>query len=115
MTSDEWQGVSREYSTLASQVSPQGFVNNDGFTQGNGFSVYNPAKNSDKLWPTTTQLQKENNSSTYTQVQIMNEPPNPGKLEGNPKIKDFRKTLILGGSISNYNAPNYSTKNIEKG
>ena len=107
------EGASAFYNKLVINVSPAGLANNSGFEQGNGFSVYNSSDVGDSLWPVNTSLQKANNSSTYTQSQIIREANNVGKLSGNPLIKDFRKTLIQGGSTINSLAPDYNSKNIE--
>ena len=107
------EGASAFYNKLVTNVSPAGLANNSGFEQGNGFSVYNSSDVGDSLWPVNTDLQKANNSSTYTQTQIIREANNTGKLSGNPEIKDFRKTLIQGGSTINSLAPDYNLENIE--
>ena len=107
------EGASAFYNKLVVNVSPSGLANNSGFEQGNGFSVYNSSDVGDSLWPVNTDLQKANNSSTYTQTQIIREANNTGKLSGNPEIKDFRKTLIQGGSTINSLAPDYNLENIE--
>ena len=107
------EGASAFYNKLVINVSPAGLANNSGFEQGNGFSVYNSSDVGDSLWPVNTDLQKANNSSTYTQSQIIREANNVGKLSGNPLIKDFRKTLIQGGSTINSLAPDYNSENIE--
>ena len=107
------EGASAFYNKLVINVSPAGLANNSGFEQGNGFSVYNSSDVGDSLWPVNTDLQKANNSSTYTQTQIIREANNTGKLSGNPEIKDFRKTLIQGGSTINSLAPDYNLENIE--
>lgn len=107
------EGASAFYNKLVLTVSPANTANNSGFEQGNGFSVYNSSDVGDSLWPVNTDLQKANNSSTYTQTQIIKEENNVGKLSGNPLIKDFRKTLLSEGSTINSLAPDYKEKNIE--
>ncbi len=107
------EGASAFYNKLVVNVSPAGLANNSGFEQGNGFSVYNSSDVGDSLWPVNTDLQKANNSSTYTQTQIIKEANNVGKLSGNPEIRDFRKTLLNEGSTINSLAPDYNLENIE--
>ena len=104
--------LSSKYNSLVSSIggSP---VNNSAFSQGRGFSVYNSANVGESLWPTNTDLQSANNSSTYTQDQIIREAPNYGKLSGQPSIKDFRKTLIDEGSTIVSLAPDYTKFNRE--
>lgn len=82
-------GASKTYTSLLDNQYVDN-IDND-FSQGNGFNVY---ENNGKSWPTTSPLQTNNSSSTYNQLQIISEPLNSGALTGNPKIKDFRKTLI---------------------
>jgi len=92
--------ASNKYNTLVEKVSNVTPIDNEGFKFGNSFNVYQSDMFGDSLWPTTTPLQSQNNSSTYTQIEIIEEPANPGKISGNPKIKDFRKTLRDNGSTN---------------
>lgn len=90
----------------------------DEYNSANGFNVYVKEN-----WPQITSLQSLNNSSTWTQEQIIGEPTNPGKLRGEPEIKDFRRNLIgtptsptVGSSTIMSLAPDYNgsnAKNIE--
>jgi hypothetical protein len=108
------KGVSVTYNTLVvPSVGLSTPIDNSGFEQGNSFSVYNSSQVGNNLWPTNTPLQRANNSSTYTQDLIIQEPNNFGKLSGNPAIKDFRKTLLDNGNTLNSLAPSYKTQNIE--
>ena len=86
----------------------------------NRFSVYDPIISSNP-WPTTTSLQKENNSSTWTQSQIIGEAENDGKKSGKPTIQDFRtkligttkKPIVKSSTIMSL-APDYNIRNIER-
>ena len=82
-----------------------------------GFSVYDPVIEGN-TWPTTTKLQRANNSLTWTQDQIIGQEENSGKLTGTPTIQDFRKPLLEDQTTSTIMslAPNYSgpnAKNLE--
>ena len=114
-------GASNKYNTLVSNISNGEQIDNEGFLQGNSFNVYNPLVG-DSLWPTNSRLQSFNNSSTYTQTQIIEEGRNDGKLTGQPLIKDFRKTLIDGGSTNTlltlspgYNTPKAIDSRVHRG
>ena len=83
------------------------------YNAADGFNVY--IKDN---WPQLTPLQSANNSSTWTQEQIIGEPDNAGKLTGQPTIQDFRDPLLKGKNSSrimslapDYNGPN--KRNIE--
>jgi hypothetical protein len=89
------------------------------------YNVYEPAVEGN-TWPKNTDLIYANNTFTYTQEDIIQSFPDPGKLNGSPKTQDFRKVLRekLGG-FKNVNgktssevgatpeSPDYQTKNIE--
>ena len=83
----------------------------DSYNSAEGFSVYQ-----DKDITKNSPLQIVNNSLTFTQKQIIEEPINTGKSTGNPSIQDFRKKLLKGENKSQIMSlsPDYKNKNIEE-
>ena len=77
-----------------------------------GFSVYETAIEGN-TWPTTTNLQAVNNSSTWTQEMLISQPLNDGKISGNPTLQDFRKPLLGDKTSSTIMslAPDYTNPN----
>ena len=102
--------------------SSNSLLNFESYDSAFGFSVYDPIIEGN-TWPTTTPLQKANNSLTYTQDQIISQQDNVGKLKGQPTIQDFRRDLIgtpLNPTVDTSTimslAPNYNgpeAKNLE--
>ena len=76
------------------------------------FSVYEPAIEGN-TWPTTTPLQSANNSSTWTQEQIIQVPEEDTNAG---TVSDFRRPLIEDQSQSTIMSlsPDYRTQNIEQ-
>ncbi len=86
----------------------------ESYNSANFFSVYEPAIEGN-TWPTTTALQKVNNSFTWTQEQIIAEPSNIKKNGiGTPKLQDFRAPLLADQSTSTIMslAPDYTDPNV---
>ena len=80
--------------------------------------MYDTVSGSNSSWPNNSPLQYLNNSSTWTQTQIIEEPKNEGKLIGSPTIQDFRRDLIgtpsnptVGSSTIMSLAPDYNGNN----
>jgi hypothetical protein len=89
------------------------------------FNVYDPAVEGN-TWPKNTDLIYANNTFTYNQIDLINQPETEGKLTSSPRVQDFRRVLRnkLGG-FKNQNgktssevgatplSPNYLTRKIE--
>jgi len=79
-------------------------INND-FSSGGGFSVYEIG-----AWPTINPtLQGANNSHTWTQSKIIEEPSNPGIKTGNPVLQNFREKTTLSTLNPSYDPKNRKT------
>jgi hypothetical protein len=119
---DTNKGVSGKYARLTNFDVINAY-NPDGTLVGNyNFNVYEPAVEGN-TWPKNSKLIYNNNTFTYNQENLISEENNVGKLNGSPKIQDFRaklkaklqsdkkeKATILGATP---NSPDYNLKNIE--
>jgi len=118
-------GVSGKYTRLTGDRLVNNY-NPDGIPFDTKFyNVYEPAVEGN-TWPKNTDLIYANNTFTYTQEDLIQSFPDPGKLNGSPKTQDFRAILRnkLGG-FKNKNgrtssevgatplSPDYQTENIE--
>ena len=119
-------GVSGKYirltgDRLVNNYNPDGKPVDDYF-----HNVYEPAIEGN-TWPKNTPLIYANNTFTYNQSDLIEQPNTVGKLTSSPSVQDFRKILRekLGG-FKNVNgktssevgatplSPDYQTENIEK-
>jgi hypothetical protein len=119
-------GVANEWlftTKLNDVVSYPGLTTDGGYTfeLDTVKSVYTPRAAG--TFPKTTDRIYDNNTFTYNQENLISEENNVGKLNGSPKIQDFRaklkeklqsdkkeKATILGATP---NSPDYNLKNIE--
>ena len=120
-------GSSNTYETLAKNagISVNNAKINNNFDQ-TQVSVYTQGN----TWPeANNDLIYANNTFTYNQIDLINQPKTEGKLTGSPKVQDFRTILrsslgVGGFEIVNKktpseigatpDSPDYQTKNIEK-
>ena len=120
-------GSSTTYETLAKNAgvsANNAKVDNDfDFTQ---VSVYTQGN----TWPeVNNDLVYANNTFTYNQIDLINQPETEGKLTSSPKIQDFRKVLRASLGVGGFkivngktpseigatpDSPDYQTENIEK-
>ena len=112
------KGATIDYNNLISRIPNSTPLPIDGYLNAYSFNVYDTVSGSNSSWPNTSPLQSLNNSSTWTQTQIIEEPLNPGKLSGQPEIKDFRRDFIgtplnptVGSSTIMSLAPDYNGSN----
>jgi hypothetical protein len=119
-------GVSGKYLRLTG-ISGEEFkdVYNSEGTPLKYFNVYDPTVEGN-TWPKNTDLIYANNTFTYNQIDLINQPETEGKLTSSPRVQDFRRVLRrkLGG-FKNQNgktssevgatplSPNYLTRKIE--
>ena len=88
------KGATIDYNNLISRIPNSSPLPIDSYLNAYSFNVYDTVSGSNSSWPNNSPLQSLNNSSTWTQTQIIEEPLNSGKLSGNPTIQDFRRNLI---------------------
>jgi hypothetical protein len=119
---DTNKGVSGKYARLTNFDVINAY-NPDGQLVGNyNFNVYEPAVEGN-TWPKNSPLIYNNNTFTYNQEDLISEENNVGKIDGNPKIQDFRaklKAKLQGTQKENAaklgatpESPDYTTQNIE--
>lgn len=119
---DTNKGVSGKYARLTN-FDITNIYNPEGTLFGGyNFNVYEPAVEGN-TWPKNTPLIYSNNTFAYNQQDIIETENNVGKLDGSPKIQDFRKILRnkLQGTQrtkaeqtgATPDSSNYITKNIE--
>ena len=117
------KGATIDYNNLISRIPNSSPLPIDEYLNAYSFNVYDTVSGSNSSWPNNSPLQYLNNSSTWTQTQIIEEPLNTGKLIGSPTIQDFRRDLIgtpLNPTVETSTimslAPNYNgpeAKNLE--
>jgi hypothetical protein len=112
------KGATIDYNNLISRIPNSTPLPIDSYLNAYSFNVYDTVLGSNSSWPNNSPLQSLNNSSTWTQTQIIEEPLNSGKLSGQPEIKDFRRDLIgtplnptVGSSTIMSLAPDYNGSN----
>jgi|TARA_R110000764_G_scaffold93062_2_gene176663 hypothetical protein len=112
------KGATIDYNNLISRIPNSTPLPIDGYLNANSFNVYDTVSGSNSSWPNNSPLQYLNNSSTWTQTQIIEEPSNTEKLIGSPTIQDFRRNLIgtpsnptVGSSTIMSLAPDYNGSN----
>ena len=121
-STDNNKGVSGKYARLTNFDIVNGYTP-EGVTAGvYFFNVYEPAIEGN-TWPKNSPLIYANNTFTYNQQDIINTENNVGKLDGSPKVQDFRAILRskLQGTQKTKaeqtgatpEAPDYNAKNIE--
>ena len=92
-------GLSSKYNNQVKNIEDASLLNIEGYTSGEGFSVY---KNVEGDVFGNTPLQKANNSNTSTQKELIQQPENSGKKSGSPSIF-FDSISKKGGLSSMYN------------
>ena len=120
-------GSSNTYETLAKNagISVNNAKINNNFDQ-TQVSVYTQGN----TWPeANNDLIYANNTFTYNQIDLINQPETEGKLTGSPKVQDFRTILRTSSGVGGFkningktpsevgatpDSPDYQTKNIEK-
>lgn len=121
------EGVSGKYFSLVGGIFVENELYNIEGQLGKGynyFNVYNPNTTPGNTWPDNTDLIYSNNTFTYNQKDIISTENNVGKLNGSPKIQDFRAILrsklqnkyqeIAFNTGATSKSLDYTTKNIEQ-
>jgi len=120
-------GSSNTYETLAKNagISANNAKIDNNFDQ-TQVSVYTQGN----TWPeTNNDLIYANNTFTYNQIDLINQPETEGKLTSSPRVQDFRTILRTSSGVGSFkivnkktpseigatpDSPNYQTENIEK-
>jgi hypothetical protein len=120
-------GSSNTYETLAKNagISANNAKIDNNFDQ-TQVSVYTQGN----TWPeANNDLIYANNTFTYNQIDLINQPETEGKLTSSPRVQDFRTILRTSPGVGGFeivnkktpseigatpDSPNYQTKNIEK-
>jgi hypothetical protein len=116
------KGSSQEYSDLVKKAGYNNWEINNNFAN-TQLSVYSQGNTFPEV---NTSVVQANNTFTYNQKDLIEQPTNWGTLNGSPKIQDFRAVLRANLGENSYEgkkatnlgatpiSPNYNTKNIEK-
>jgi len=115
-------GSSQIYSDLVKKAGYNNWEINNNFAN-TQLSVYSQGNTFPEV---NTPVVQANNTFTYNQKDLIEQPTNWGTLNGSPKIQDFRAVLRANLGENSYEgkkatnlgatpiSPNYNTKNIEK-